>query len=1772
MRNAITAPEKFLIHPIGLKQYKKAFPLNRVDSKAVERLLVEVKKDKSLSKRQRDRAVNGLERALVAHKHVEQAQKLYGEHNPVVANYVESLRTGAKSSEREVHLMSPEYKMVLDMLAEDAGVDGLISAVSTKQHMVWDEWRGYMDPHVIVQPGSAMLPAVRPAALKAIVKALKDTLPEIASPEVQAAITNRSNRLASGLFGRGMRDVHGSLKAGGFTGSSPFIDHPRPTALSAGALYMSGKTSPSGVLDDLYDAGADMSEFFSTGDTSALFKEGSAAIMMLLGEDFPQAMDIFSNKFDSYVDDAGVQRLTSEGFGELRDAFAEFWRDKHIADAELDLVFDSLRGKLSVLWRRLRHKTDKTEPVIRRFFDEWLGVMNDAKKEGMFGVLDSQEYKNLPRVKVDEFQRGVKSELLATESVAKQGRAAEFLRIDLNEGRIRNALGTGKGVGEVDAFKTMEKAVAYVSTEMARVKYSNHWVPFSKRSIVPKSMLARYTEEASVHSLSVFGDPQKLKKQLKRVQQTRDRVNPRTGEVVIDPVTGVPERELLVERLPDGTDGPIMIEVFELDSAQQSRLRSLLLELAEDSRTRTPVQRVLGQYLEPGADLRKLPMEHYHFITQELIRDYVSGIGTGSTKEMRHVPKSLGYAAVKAIMHYPKKVAFFDEFLKGLSNQFKTRAPLTTVRKTSKGGKEASVAGDVISPVVRELYQKRLRQVQDISNWVKRIQRAMSEGRVSASVWETIEGLQNVLEQPISNYTYQRLDMLEQIFDAENGVKPSLVSQHLDTITTALANNRLMTKAERKAINLLREIEEIKRVEPEQTVIKGGEVHIKDPMMREAIGDAYYVIQQGILRRLEMADIASRTIMEAMGGSPEQAQRLFRTGDGARTAANRTKAIKFYDQFYRGEWGSMLHMLAQEGLATGTALKYPGRYNVLHAMLETVMRLRAQSIFMGLLDDMADYGISSRIADIAPADIASAAERRQFVLRVKGYLNDEIRFGGPKVVVDAETGRVMDVPEAFERQRTQEDTGIKLQGSGPGAADFGKKAKSRAGEKGAFRRYQVKDGDLLTKSVDHDLEAYTVAQQLIEQWGMKYGANIENWELTRFLDGSEALVPKMLLDEVDAAVNRVAGQASAKVGSDLSSNTLQLKSFYKGFLPEVGNPALSTKVKHTTAQALNLIFKTYGTSYRFMKMGLTTGIMVLNLPYYVANGFGAMLQSYQALGVKGYFSSMKHSILAVEVAAAMWGDAPSMRWRKMKPVVTPDGTVWTRGALTKAAAEHGLSGSFLASETARSLAADLKRSEPTAWNRIAKVPRWYHKQLINFATFIDNYHRVAIFIEGIGQGMTPSAAANLGKRAMFDYSDLTDFEKRKMRHIFIFYSFQRKNVDLFWDTLLTNPHRVMGQLRFARGLNQIFLDGDEVLIESDWSVGRMGMLFKNNAANSMIQKNRVNAPMIPITEAMRAELDFFSFLSSFIPSNNPIKQAEKGKARLRFLSRLNPWLQAPIALTMNKSFFRGSELQAERLPLFWVQHDILATGGMLMRAVDAKVRPIKAWETQDFPGQLYVWEATNTTNWYLMQNIWHGPMPTMPMRESTPVLGRIPVLGKIIDYSPLGFALRAQPIKGYKEGTLGVSPVGRMIDTLERFDRANTGFVESLLEADMNHYRSLVEKEKRGPLSEEGRLSYDELHASGLQISPETGDVEWSVPRDRYGVPYDEGGPGARGRPGVDEGVLSILLGVQQIPTEDAAILKLQYRQTRAIQHAADELERKSNTQQLDIENRPGYE
>src|SRR3990167_3211792 len=72
-------------------------------------------------------------------------------------------------------------------------------------------------------------------------------------------------------------------------------------------------------------------------------------------------------------------------------------------------------------------------------------------------------------------------------------------------------------------------------------------------------------------------------------------------------------------------------------------------------------------------------------------------------------------------------------------------------------------------------------------------------------------------------------------------------------------------------------------------------------------------------------------------------------------------------------------------------------------------------------------------------------------------------------------------------------------------------------------------------------------------------------------------------------------------------------------------------------------------------------------------------------------------------------------------------------------------------------------------------------------TVIEDNGKIAHFVSKLKQGLSPREAAASVRKYLFDYTDLTDFEKQVMRRIIPFYTWIRKDIPLQIESLVRTP-------------------------------------------------------------------------------------------------------------------------------------------------------------------------------------------------------------------------------------------------------------------------------------------------------------------------------------------------------------------------------------------------
>jgi len=301
----------------------------------------------------------------------------------------------------------------------------------------------------------------------------------------------------------------------------------------------------------------------------------------------------------------------------------------------------------------------------------------------------------------------------------------------------------------------------------------------------------------------------------------------------------------------------------------------------------------------------------------------------------------------------------------------------------------------------------------------------------------------------------------------------------------------------------------------------------------------------------------------------------------------------------------------------------------------------------------------------------------------------------------------------------------------------------------------------------------------------------------------------------------------------------------------------------------------------FFKLNQTTVMPA----FHVRNHLGAMFVGW--LGVGREALDLKAQKRAYE-ALKSYGDITALR--NLRPI-SPDSaggkTYYWDEIMDMANTYRVIDEGFMAKDFASHSYSKGTRIIPGKFDPFNTRDFLPYKIGSKIATYSDNINRVVQFSALLKQGKTPLEASEIVRKYMFDYSDLTTFEKRWMKRIFPYYTYMRKNLPLMSNQFLENSEKMQFVGKIHNGIEGMATD-EEVVGEQykmgfaeDW----LSMPFKLNG--SVGEENVLFNPNMPYMQLRD------------LPTGQDL-----GDTARTFFSQTAPMLKVPIELATNwNSFF-----------------------------------------------------------------------------------------------------------------------------------------------------------------------------------------------------------------------------------------------------------------------------
>lgn len=193
----------------------------------------------------------------------------------------------------------------------------------------------------------------------------------------------------------------------------------------------------------------------------------------------------------------------------------------------------------------------------------------------------------------------------------------------------------------------------------------------------------------------------------------------------------------------------------------------------------------------------------------------------------------------------------------------------------------------------------------------------------------------------------------------------------------------------------------------------------------------------------------------------------------------------------------------------------------------------------------------------------------------------------------------------------------------------------------------------------------------------------------------------------------------------------------------------------------------------------------MRMPFHVRNMYSNWFQAY--------LSGVNPAKLPQRLSQAAQFQAGKLKQ------ITLGNKTYKADEFTRLVEDLGIRGrGWIGSDVQRSFAMEL--DSMIRWGKLRKAtPMQVGKKI---GTTVEDNSRLAVFMDRLAKGQTPKEASQAVRKYMFDYQELTPFEKNVMRRVFPFYTWTRKNAPLQIQNLITKPRKYQVYAKGQRALSE----------------------------------------------------------------------------------------------------------------------------------------------------------------------------------------------------------------------------------------------------------------------------------------------------------------------------------------------------------------------------------
>lgn len=189
----------------------------------------------------------------------------------------------------------------------------------------------------------------------------------------------------------------------------------------------------------------------------------------------------------------------------------------------------------------------------------------------------------------------------------------------------------------------------------------------------------------------------------------------------------------------------------------------------------------------------------------------------------------------------------------------------------------------------------------------------------------------------------------------------------------------------------------------------------------------------------------------------------------------------------------------------------------------------------------------------------------------------------------------------------------------------------------------------------------------------------------------------------------------------------------------------------------------------------------------------------------------------------------------------------------------------------------------------------------NAGSTIEDNARIALFFDQLSKGKSYDEAARHVQKYLFDYGDLSPFERDVLKRVMPFYTWSRKNIPLQLEALVTHPDKINKINIFKDNIQSQANIPDQSEVP-DYLTENMPVFLPNAAEGTYSAMGLSN--LLPFSD-----LQVFTKYLNTESAPESIEGGKLSKTASTAMSGVSPLIKAPIEYLTNYDFFRRQNIQ-----------------------------------------------------------------------------------------------------------------------------------------------------------------------------------------------------------------------------------------------------------------------